>query len=116
MALIKGDIVLVKFPFSDLSQTKLRPGLVLAVNLDIDEITICFISSQNIASLNSNEFAILKSDDEFLQTGLKTDSKVRVTRVITLERKLILRKIGKLGEQQTKILNKVLIQAFDLSD
>jgi mRNA interferase MazF len=46
MALKKGDIVLVQFPFSDLTQTKLRPGLVLAVNLDIDEIIICFISSQ----------------------------------------------------------------------
>ncbi|GAB4541258.1 MAG: hypothetical protein Tsb0014_33010 [Pleurocapsa sp.] len=115
MALKKGDIVLVQFPFSDLTQTKLRPGLVLAVNLNIDEITICFISSQNVPSLNSNEFAIVKSDDEFSQTGLKTDSKVRVTRVITLERKLILRKIGALGKQQTKTLNKILIQAFDLS-
>lgn len=116
MALKKGDLVLVKFPFSDLSQTKLRPGLVLAVNLDIDEITICFISSQNVSSLNSNEFAIVKSDDEFSQTGLKTDSKVRVTRVITLECKLILRKIGTLGKRQTKTLDRILIQAFDLSD
>lgn len=96
MALDKGDIVLVRFPFSDLSQTKLRPALVLAIGKNIDEITLCFISSQNTQSLTSNEFAISTSDSEFTQTGLKTDSKVRVTRIITLERKLILRKIGKL--------------------
>ena len=114
MALSKSDIVLVQFPFSDLSQTKLRPALILAVSTSIDEITLCFISSQKVNSLSIDEFAILKTDDEFLQTGLKVDSKVRVTRMITLKRKLILRKIGKLGKRQNKKLNQILIKAFNL--
>lgn len=76
MALNRGDIVLVQFPFSDLSQTKLRPALVLAASRNIDEITLCFISSQKVQSLNYNEFSIVKSDDDFAQTGLKTDSKI----------------------------------------
>ena len=112
MALNKGDIVLVQFPFSDLSQTKLRPALVLAVNASLNEITLCFISSQQVKSLSPGEFAIAKSDQEFAGTGLKTDSKVRVTRVITLERTLVIRKIGKLGTRQTGKLNQVLIEAF----
>jgi mRNA interferase MazF len=115
MALSKGDIVLVQFPFSDLSQTKLRPALVLAVSKSFDEITLCFISSQKVQSLSFDEFAIVKSDNEFSQTGLKTDSKVRVTRIITLERKLILRKIGKLSKQQMNQLNQTLITAFNLN-
>ena len=115
MALEKDDIVLVQFPFSDLSQTKLRPALVLAVSKNIDEITLCFISSQKPQSLSSDEFAIAKSDGEFAQTGLKTDSKVRVTRIITLEHRLILRKIGKLGKKQTEKLNLTLLTAFDLN-
>ena len=105
---------MVQFPFSDLSQTKLRPALVLSVSSSIDEITLCFISSQKVQNLSPKEFAISKSDNEFPQTGLKTDSKVRVTKIITLERKLILRKIGKLGREQTEILNKTLITAFYL--
>ena len=116
MALSKGDIILVQFPFSDLSKTKLRPALVLAVGTNIDEITVCFVSSQKVSSLNFNEFAILKSDSEFAQTGLKSDSKVRVTRIITLERNLILRRIGRLGEKQTITLDRTLIQAFGLNN
>ena len=115
MALNKGDIVLVQFPFSDLSQTKLRPALVLAVSTNINEITLCFISSQKVQSLSTNEFAIFKLDGEFSQTGLKTDSKVRVTRIITLERKLIFRRIDKLGKKQTNKLNQTLITAFELN-
>ncbi len=115
MVLSKSDIVLVQFPFSDLSQTKLRPALILAVSSSIDEITLCFISSQKVQRLSPDEFAIFKSDDEFLQTGLKTNSKVRVTRIITLERKLIIRKIGKLGEKQIDNLNQTLIEAFNLN-
>lgn len=114
MALIKGDIVLVRFPFSDLSQTKLRPALVLAVGKTIDEITLCFISSQNTKSLTSDKFVISISNSEFAQTGLKTDSKVRVTRIITLERKLILRRISKLGKKQINKLNQTLSTAFNL--
>jgi mRNA interferase MazF len=115
MTLNKGDIVLVQFPFSDLSQTKLRPALVLAASMNIDEITLCFISSQKVKSLNSNEFSIVKSDDDFAQTGLKTDSKIRVTRIITLESKLILRKLGKLSKKQTDKLDLTLRQAFNLN-
>ncbi|MEL6437975.1 MAG: type II toxin-antitoxin system PemK/MazF family toxin [Cyanobacteria bacterium J06621_8] len=114
MALNKGDIVLVRFPFSNLSQTKLRPALVLAVSRIIDEITLCFISSQNLQNLTYDEFAITTSDNEFTLTGLKTNSKVRVTKIITLEQKLIIRKIGSLGKRHTKILNQTLITAFNL--
>ena len=84
MKLKKGDIVLAEFPFTDLSQKKLRPALVLWASLTIDEITICFISSQNVTSLSLDEFALNASDSEFYSTGLRVSSKVRVTRIETL--------------------------------
>ena len=86
MGLTKGDIVLVEFPFIDLSQTKLRPAVILALNSAIDEFTGCFISSQNVDRLNPTEFALLDSDPEFVQTGLRIPSKVRVTRITTISR------------------------------
>jgi len=41
---VKGDIVLITFPFTDLSGSKLRPTVVLA-KTELD-ITVCFITTQ----------------------------------------------------------------------
>ena len=114
MSIKKGDILLVDFPFTDLSQTKLRPALVLWVDATGDDVTLCFISSQDITNLSPEKFILDPSDPEFKNTGLRTISKVRVTRVVTLERRLIKRRIGQLGINQTQQLNTVIIQAFKI--
>ena len=110
MNLTKGDIVLVPFPFTDLSQTKLRPGVVLWVDSQGQDITVCFISSQNLDCIS-----IEPSDPEFTRTGLKLASKIRVARVVTLERRLIKRRLGSLGQQQIQHLNAALSRAFQIN-
>jgi mRNA interferase MazF len=115
MSLAKGDIVLVPFPFTDLTGTKLRPGLILWVDNAGNDITLCFISSQNVTNLTPEEFVLDPSDAEFADTGLKIVSKVRVTRLVTLERRLIIRRIGKLGANQIQQLNLLMLQAFQLT-
>ncbi len=114
MRLKKGDIVLVNSPFTDLSTTKLRPALVLTASSAIEEVTLCFISSQNATSLSLEEFALNISDAEFSSTGLRVSSKVRVTRIATLERRLIIRGLGELGILQMQQLNAVMIRAFQI--
>ncbi len=106
--------MLVEFPFTDLSQTKLRPAVVLAISLAIDEITLCFISSQQVGRLNAAEFALFDSDPDFPQTGLRISSKVRVTRITTLSKQLIVKRLGSLGRQHLQQLETTLIQAFQL--
>ena len=110
----KGDIVLVPFPFTDLSQTKLRPAVVLYTEPTNNDVTLCFITSQGIDTLFAGEFLLDTADSEFSITGLKVSSKVRVTRMMTIERKLILRRLGKLGNNHVKILNSTIVQAFQL--
>lgn len=114
MVLNKGDVVLVEFPFTDLSQTKLRPALVLWASTTENEVTLCFISSQNVSNLRPTEFALNASDLEFQSTGLRVSSKVRVSRITTLERQLIIRRLGKLGIQQIRQLNAIMLQTFQL--
>ncbi|MDZ4785295.1 MAG: type II toxin-antitoxin system PemK/MazF family toxin [bacterium] len=101
----KGDIVLAQFPFTDLSQTKLRPTIVLWSSDTGQDITLCFISSQNTSNLYPDEFLIDPNDPESESTGLKIVSKVRVTRIVTLDLKLIVRKLGKLTNNYKILLN-----------
>jgi hypothetical protein len=42
---VKGDVVVVPFPFSDLTQAKRRPALVLAA-LPGDDLILCQITAQ----------------------------------------------------------------------
>ena len=114
MSLSKGDVVLVPFPFTDLTQTKLRPAIVLYVQPNGDDITLCFISSQNFDLVDRNEFAIDITHPEFLQTGLKSSSKVRVSRIVTIESRLIQRRLGSLGVELIANLNHILIDIFML--
>ncbi|MDR9405497.1 MAG: type II toxin-antitoxin system PemK/MazF family toxin [Halothece sp. Uz-M2-17] len=114
MQLSKGDIVLVPFPFSDFTQTKLRPAVILWVDLKGQDVTLCFISSQSLSETSDDEFVINSNDPEFSLTGLKLTSKVKVSKIITLERKLLRRRLGKLGEQQLNLLNQTLVKVFDL--
>jgi mRNA interferase MazF len=115
MLIAKGSIILVPFPFTDLSETKLRPAVVLWVDDRGKDVTLCFISSQSIDKVTSDEFVILKDDAEFTQTGLKADSKVRVARIVTVERSLLQRRLGQLGSQQLQRLDQCLVHAFQIN-
>jgi mRNA interferase MazF len=115
MLIIKGDIILVPFPFTDLSETKLRPAVVLWVDDRGQDVTLCFISSQAIDKVTSDEFTISTNDVEFAQTGLKTSSKVRVARIVTLERPLLQRRLGHLGSKHLQQLDLCLAHAFQIN-
>ncbi|MBW4603900.1 MAG: type II toxin-antitoxin system PemK/MazF family toxin [Calothrix sp. FI2-JRJ7] len=75
---------------------------------------MCFISSQNLTGLKSEEFIIEDSDIEFAGTGLKVSSKVIVSRIVMIDRNLITRRLGKLGANQLQQLDNCLIDTFDL--
>lgn len=59
---VKGDVVVVPFPFSDLSQAKRRPALVLA-ELEGDDRILCQITSQGLG----HQYAIQLDDEDFAE-------------------------------------------------
>lgn len=71
MKLTKGDVVLVEFPFTDFTQTKLRPAIVLCANIAKDETTLCFITSQAIKDVSVGEFLLDIADPAFLRHRVK---------------------------------------------
>jgi mRNA interferase MazF len=75
--MLTGDIVLVPFPFTDLSGSKFRPALILAKD-DVDMI-VAFITSQS--KWVSESTVPLRATK---RNGLKVDSHVRLNKIATL--------------------------------
>ena len=110
----RGDIVLVNFPFTDLSQTKLRPALVVWMSPNGEDAVVCAITSQNLQTLQPEDILIDVTDPEFSETGLRIASKVRVARIATLRQSFLLKKLGRLGTEQRKVFNAKLVQTFQV--
>jgi mRNA interferase MazF len=102
--LVKGDVVVVPFPFSDLSSAKKRTALVLATP-DGDDVIPCQITSR----LVSDRYAILISEDDFLSGSLRQESNVRPTRIFTADMSIIAYKAGHLNRMaMEKITDRVV--------
>ena len=88
-AFVRGDIVVVPFPFSDLSNAKRRPALVLALT-EHDDLILCQITSQ----FNFDNFSIELSEGQIIGGTLTKKSYIRPNKLFTADHKLILYKIG----------------------
>lgn len=69
---IKGDVVVVPFPFSDLSNSKRRPALVIA-NSTANDIILCKITSKN----TTDSYGITITEKDFSSGSLSQISNVR---------------------------------------
>ena len=65
---VKGDVVVVPFPFSDLTEAKRRPALVLA-ELDKDDRILCQITSQQFRELNASRAVPLSLGHRIVPVG-----------------------------------------------
>jgi len=104
---VKGDIVILPFPFSDLSIAKNRPALV-AATLKGDDLILCQITSQ---SRDDGDAIILRQDD-FQEGKLNIDSFIRPSRLFTADASIINYKAGKLKQEKIKIVDKKLCEIF----
>lgn len=101
---VKGDVVVVPFPFSDLAQAKRRPALVVAT-LEGDDLILCQITSQAI----KDNYAISLGDKDFETGGLRQLSNIRPNRIFTADSHIVLYKVGNLKiEKLNKVIEKVV--------
>ena len=104
----KGDVVLITFPFTDLSGSKLRPAIVL-VDTTLD-LTVCFITTQT---------GWQEASDVLLEpttsNGLRKPSLVRISKIATLDRSLAKGLLGRLSSSEIADLNNKLKFLFQLS-
>ena len=103
-----GDIVVLPFPFSDLSGSKRRPGFVIGVPDDF-HLIIAQITSKSYHDVAVIE---LKSED-FYKGNLPITSYIRSTKIFTALSETVLYKAGTVGNHiKEKVFNE-LVKIFD---
>lgn len=103
----KGDIVLIPFPFTDLSGNKNRPAIILIDSKD--DVTVCFITTQ-LKWQSEFDISIQPSD----LNGLKKTSLIRLNKITTIDKDLIIGRLGSLDDTYLDLLNRNLIQILKL--
>lgn len=100
-----GDVVIILFPFSDLTQSKRRPALVLP-DVGRGDLLLCQITSKQYDDLH----ALPLNESDFLSGGIKRDSFIRVAKLFTGNDALILGIAGHLKHSKHSEVIRQLVE------
>ncbi len=104
---VKGTVVVVPFPFSDLSEFKKRPALVVANQIG-EDIILCQITSET----KFDDYSVILTNNDFEQGSLNLVSKIRPNKLFTANKSLILYKVGDLKNSKIKEIEEKIILIF----
>ena len=113
----RGSIVLIRYPFSDLSGTKVRPAVILTPdNLlsKIDDVLCLFISSSIPIDILPSDLTLEKSHPSFTKTGLQFQSVFRAHKLALLHKSLVIRVLGEADKLLMDELNRKLRVALGI--
>ena len=103
----KGEIILIPFPFTNLTDTKIRPCLVL-IEAEFD-VTVSFIATQT----GWNDKAALAAKPS-VANGLKKESLIRLNKLATIDKELVIGKIGSLSKDELTAVDQKLKEVLQL--
>src|SRR3972149_4799541 len=106
-----GDVVLVRFPFTDLRTAKLRPAVVLATHGD--DLTIVGIFSGSLHPPRETWILLSSQESAFSQTGLRTSSVIKAERIAVIEQSVVVRKLGSLPPLQMEEVKRAVKLALN---
>jgi mRNA interferase MazF len=104
----QGAVVLVPFPFTDLSAAKVRPALVLSAKPIKADVIVAFISSKN----KKGEYDVAITPSE--TNGLKASSVIICSKIATLEKSVMLGELGVVDKKGMKEVKVKLAAIFNL--
>jgi len=104
---VRGAVVVIPFPFSDLSDAKKRPALIVAGPFG-DDYILCQITSQTIR----DNHAIIIDNGDFETGSLNQISNVRPNRIFTADRHIILYQIGQLKSDKMATILETITRLF----
>jgi mRNA interferase MazF len=111
----KNKVVLVPFPFDDLSSSKVRPAVCLTDPIgQYRHVILAFITSRLPEEPLMTDIMINSESDDFGETGLRVSSTIRLHRMMTATADIILRQLGQLSPHQQKQVKGRLKKLFGL--
>ena len=111
----KGRIVLVPFPFDDMTASKVRPAVCLTDPIGpYRHIVVAFVSSQVPVDIAATDVLLNPQRADFGATGLRVASVLRLHRLVTLTTGLIHRELGKLSQASQQEVDQKLAVLFGL--
>lgn len=102
---VAGEVVVVPFPFSDLSGSQRRPALIL-VTMQGDDLILCQITSQ----ARRDNYALPLSGEDFSSGKLKQDSFLRPNKLFTLDQNEVLYSVGQIRVEKLEAVIETTIQ------
>lgn len=105
----EGQIVLFRFPYTDQKEGKLRPALVIReLPGTYEDWLICMISSQLSQEVSSFDEIISEEDKDFMNSGLKFSSVIRIGRLAVVDKTILVGTIGEISaDRLTRIKNRL---------
>jgi len=104
-----GQVVVFRFPQTDLEEGKLRPALLLGkLPGNYDDWLICMISSQTHQFIEGFDEFVKESDTDFGESGLKVTSVIRVGRLAVVSGEILLGAIGQISNERISKVKKRL--------
>lgn len=102
-----GDVILLNFPFSDLSGSKLRPAVVLAT-LERDDLIAC-----QITSARDDPRAVELAEGAFSAGDLKVKSYARPGKLFTANLRIVNRHVARVQENVLAAIRQEVIQLLE---
>ena len=105
----KNEVVLVRYPFSDLTSSKVRPAVVVSATHTSQDLFVVALTSKT-SNLLSGEFVLT----EWKKAGLNVETAVK-RGIFTIKETLVRKHVGKLEDMDMKQLENSLRGWLDLS-
>lgn len=101
----RGKVVLLPFPFDDLSATKVRPAVCLSDPVgEHRHVVVAFLTSRLPDAPLNSDLLLYCADPEVQDMGLRVDSALRLHRLVTLSTEVFRRELGTVSPSlQTQI-------------
>lgn len=117
----RGDVVIVLFPFvtSEGASQKARPALIISdhsIERRFDDLIMIGITSRIVEDPKETEYRIVEETESFKASGLAKTSIVRCEYIMTVLRRLVARRLGRLPNDTMKEIDRRLKLSLGIKD